>query len=92
MNPASRACKTESSTDTQMNLTLESLKALQFSQQLYHRMKELLVNQKDAVRVLQMESWKGAKMKSWKVPQKQRMKALAWELLLEHLMIFVMDT
>lgn len=56
MNPASRACKTESSTDAQMNLTLESLKALQFSQQLYHGMKELLVNQKDAVRGLQMES------------------------------------
>ena len=56
MNPASRACKTESSTDAQRNLTLESLKAIQFLQLLNHRMRELLLNQKAAMRGLQMES------------------------------------
>ena len=58
MNPATRACKTESSTDAQRNLTLESLKAIQFLQLLNHRMRELLLNQKAAMRGLQMESWK----------------------------------
>ena len=70
MSPVSRACKTESSKDAQRNTTMESLKAIQFLQLLDHRKKELLVNQKAAVRGLKMESWKGPQMESWKAPRK----------------------